>query len=553
MVAINPIQPATFAEFLEEAKRGNVIAVARTVAAGAGASLNPVDAFVSVAGVARFAFLFESVEGGEGVAKYSFLGAEPYMIIRGRDEETTIERDGKVEARAERVTEFLRQHFHENKLANSADLGPLAGGAVGYLGYQAANWFEPALKRNATKPSEHTSLNQTEPAESAHDALLMFFRTLIVFDRTQHLVKIVSVVFTDEADRNEIRLAELYDTAVRETERIEKLLLLPMQSQSLSNNETARAEEDKPDHVQPENVRSEQAHKITNASAQSKTSVHSNWARSDFESAVDAVKEHIFAGDCYQVVISQRFARKVTADPVAIYRALRHSNPAPYTYLLKLDNEAIIGASPEMLVRCRGRRLDYRPIAGTRPRGATAADDQMLAEEMRADEKEVAEHMMLVDLGRNDLGRVAEFGSVKVEDLMSVERYSKVQHLVSSLSGRLRAGSDRFDALASCFPAGTVTGAPKVRAMEIIRELEPDERGVYAGAVLYIDYADNLDSCIAIRTIVLRNGEASVQAGAGIVADSVPEREYEETVHKAHALLRAIELAEEELMSEPPA
>ncbi|HEY0367749.1 MAG TPA: anthranilate synthase component I family protein, partial [Pyrinomonadaceae bacterium] len=262
--------------------------------------------------------------------------------------------------------------------------------------------------------------------------------------------------------------------------------------------------------------------------------------------AVLAVKEHILAGDCYQVVLSQRFSRAVSVGPVPIYRALRQSNPAPYTYLLKNGDDAIIGASPEMLVRCRGEGLDYRPIAGTRRRGITEAEDNLLAEEMRADEKEVAEHMMLVDLGRNDLGRVAEFGSVKVEELMLVERYSKVQHLVSSLSARLRKGSDRFDALASCFPAGTVSGAPKVRAMEIIRELEPDSRGVYAGAVLYADYADNLDSCIAIRTILLRQGEASVQAGAGIVADSVPEREFEETVHKAGALLRAIELAESE-------
>ncbi len=565
MVAMTQIRPATFAEFLEEAKRGNVVAVARSIATGAADSLNPVDAFVNVAGGSRFAFLFESVEGGEGVAKYSFLGANPYMIVRGRDEETTIERDGKVETRAERVTEFLRRHFRENKLANRAELGPLAGGAVGYLGYQAANWFEPALRRHAarsedlrpeisdlkfqisnfksgttdsdkaTKQSGHTQPNQTQPAEDDDDALLMFFRTLVVFDRAHHLVKVVSIVFTDDADHNEIRLQELYNTAVRETERVEKLLLAPVPSRRSANDKTERAEA-----VPPEHARSEAAAEVT------KTSIRSNWARADFESAVNTVKEHIFAGDCYQVVISQRFARSVTADPVAIYRALRHSNPAPYTYLLKLADDAIIGASPEMLVRCRGPRLDYRPIAGTRPRGASDAEDQMLAEEMRADEKEVAEHMMLVDLGRNDLGRVAEFGSVKVEDLMSVERYSKVQHLVSSLSGRLRTGADRFDALAACFPAGTVTGAPKVRAMEIIRELEPDERGVYAGAVLYIDYAENLDSCIAIRTIVLRDGEASVQAGAGIVADSVPEREYEETVHKAGALLRAIELAEEE-------
>jgi anthranilate synthase component 1 len=236
----------------------------------------------------------------------------------------------------------------------------------------------------------------------------------------------------------------------------------------------------------------------------------------------------------------------VTVDAVPIYRALRLTNPAPYTYLLRIDSQTIIGASPEMLVRARGRELSYRPIAGTRPRGVTDAEDRQLAAEMCDDEKEVAEHMMLVDLGRNDLGRVAEFGSVEVEDLMSVERYSKVQHLVSSLRARLQEGKDRFDAFASCFPAGTVTGAPKVRAMEIIRELEPDPRGVYAGAVLYIDYADNLDSCIAIRTIVLDGKEASVQAGAGIVADSIAEREFEETVHKAHALLRAIEIAENE-------
>jgi anthranilate synthase component 1 len=242
-------------------------------------------------------------------------------------------------------------------------------------------------------------------------------------------------------------------------------------------------------------------------------------------------------------VISQRFQKPVTADPFSIYRALRQSNPSPYMYFLKLGDESIIGASPEMLVRCRGEVIDYRPIAGTRRRGVTAAEDDVLAEEMRADEKEVAEHMMLVDLGRNDLGRVAAYGSVKVEDLMSVERYSKVQHLVSSLSARLRDGCDRFNALAACFPAGTVTGAPKVKAMEIIRKLEPEERGVYAGAVLYADYADNLDSCIAIRTIVLRQGEASVQAGAGIVADSHPAAEYEETRDKARALIQALEMA----------
>ena len=501
------IQPATFAEFAEDAKRGNVVAVSRSISCE---TMDPVDAFVKIAGDARYAFLLESVAGGEVVAKYSFLGASPYMIVRGRNNETIIERAGAIETRQECVTEYLRRHFRENKLASRAELGPLAGGAVGYLGYGAAEWFEPALSKDD---------NDSSPGRSpGHDALLMFYRTLVVFDRVEGQLQIVSVVFTDEAEGDENRLRELYETAVAETERIANLISEP-QSLDRSSSPAIRK--------------------------RSNTTVHSNWTREAFQAAVGDVKEHIFAGDCYQVVISQRFSRVVDVEAVPIYRALRQSNPAPYTYLLKTPDEAIIGASPEMLVRCRGQRLDYRPIAGTRPRGLTETEDNRLAEEMCADEKEVAEHMMLVDLGRNDLGRVAEFGSVKVEELMSVERYSKVQHLVSSLSARLRSDADRFDALAACFPAGTVTGAPKVRAMEIIRELEPDARGVYAGAVLYIDYAGNLDSCIAIRTIVLRDGEASVQAGAGIVADSVPEREYEETVHKAQALLRAIEIAEE--------
>jgi anthranilate synthase component 1 len=510
---ISLLQPATFAEFEQEATRGNIVAVTKTVPSQ---KLDPVDAFVNVAGGARYAFLLESVEGGEPVAKYSFLGANPYLIVRGKGNKTTIEKEGETETRAERMTDYLRRHFSENKLASRVELGPLAGGAVGYLGYQAAKWFEPALNKQGDS-------RESASGSQCDDALMMFYRTLVTFDRLQGQLTIVSVVFTDEANKNQSRLRELYETAVRETERVEQLLWISPQSTATPTglNEGLRPLD-------------------TEAS-----SVRSNWTKNDFQEAVDEAKERIFAGDCYQVVLSQRFTRNVKVEAVPIYRALRQSNPAPYTYLLKLGNEAIIGASPEMLVRCRGERLDYRPIAGTRPRGATETEDDMLAEQMRADEKEVAEHMMLVDLGRNDLGRVAQFGSVKVEELMSVERYSKVQHLVSSLSARLREGYDRFDALASCFPAGTVTGAPKVRAMEIVRELEPDDRGVYAGAVLYMDYDDNLDSCIAIRTIVMKNGEASVQAGAGIVADSVPEREYEETVHKARALLRAIEIAEE--------
>jgi anthranilate synthase component 1 len=444
------------------------------------------------------------------------------MIVRGKGNSITIETEGEIATRDECLTEYLRRHFSENKLARRTDLGPLAGGAVGYLGYRAAEWFEPALNRLG----HNSLLEESSNGSRNEEALLMFYRTLVVFDRVQRQMRIVSVVFTGEAGGNESRLRELYETAAQETKRIEQLLSATLQPSSIDPGRSPAVREG------------------SNEPKQNAT-VRSNWTKNDFQEAVREVKEHIFAGDCYQVVLSQRFTRSVTVEAVPIYRALRQSNPAPYTYLLKVADESIIGASPEMLVRCCGAQLEYRPIAGTRPRGTTDIADNLLAAEMRADEKEVAEHMMLVDLGRNDLGRVAEYGSVKIEELMSVERYSKVQHLVSSLSARLRQGSDRFDALAACFPAGTVTGAPKVRAMEIIRELEPDERGVYAGAVLYLDYDDNLDSCIAIRTIVLKDGEASVQAGAGIVADSLPEREYEETIHKARAMWRAIEIAEE--------
>lgn len=507
------LQPASFEEFEREAGRGNVVPVVRSVLADL---QTPVGAFLRVAGAARYSFLLESVEGGERVARYSFLGADPKMIVRGRGRQTIIERGEECETIEMRATEFVREYFRDRELARRAGLPPLAGGAVGYLSYDAARWFEPVLASDGAPTA----------SAATDDAVWMFYRTLLAFDRVRQQIEIIAIVLTEEAEGSRERLRELYTQAVEETERIEKLLLDGSSAPPLTKSETPASATETPP---------------------ARTSFESNWSRRDFEAAVRRVKDHIAAGDCYQVVLSQRFSREVKADPVAIYRALRATNPSPYMYFLRLNEETIIGASPEMLVRCRGQRLDYRPIAGTRKRGATETEDWMLGEEMRADEKEVAEHTMLVDLGRNDLGRVAEYGSVKVEELMGIERYSHVQHLVSSLRARLRDGLDRFDALASCFPAGTVTGAPKVRAMEIIRGLEPEPRGVYAGAVLYMDYADNLDSCIAIRTIVMRDGKALVQAGAGIVADSVPEREYEETLSKARALVRAIELAEKGL------
>ncbi len=494
------LTPATFEEFERETARGNVVPVTRAVLADL---QTPLGAFLRIAGDAQHAFLLESIEGGERLARYSFLGANPWMIVRGRGDQTEVENDGQRRVHDQNAIDFLRAYFQGKELVRRPGLTPFCGGAVGYLGYDAARWFEPVLKVNG------------DQSNAADDAVWMFFRTVLAFDRVQQQIEITSVVFVEEAagDREQLRM--LYERAVDEIRSIETSL-----------SKTAEAP------PSPKTL--------------GQTTVHfqSNWPRAQFETAVETLKEHIASGDCYQVVIAQKFTKPTAADPLAIYRALRATNPSPYMYLLRLGDEAIIGSSPEMLVRCHGQRLDYRPIAGTRRRGATEAEDWMLGEEMRNDEKEVAEHTMLVDLGRNDLGRVSDYGSVKVDELMTVERYSHVQHLVTSLRSRLRDDLDRFDALASCFPAGTVTGAPKIRAMQIIDELEPSKRGVYAGAVGYVDYAGNLDSCIAIRTIELRNAIATVEAGAGIVADSVPEREYEECVNKARALFRAIELAE---------
>jgi anthranilate synthase component 1 len=375
---------------------------------------------------------------------------------------------------------------------------------VGYLGFHATQWFEPAFA--------------TDVGRSDDDAVWMFFKTVVAIERGSKTTQIVSVVFTNDADGNREILQSLYQKAIETIARYESALQKPVPEKTTTS-----------DAKQPA------------VAAQ----VVSNFERRLFEDAVRTIKNHIFAGDCYQVVLSQCFQRRTCAAPLGIYRALRAINPSPYMFLFRVGEETILGASPEMLVRCRGRQLEYRPIAGTRPRGANELEDQKLAEEMRADEKEVAEHIMLVDLGSNDLGRVADYGSVKVDQLMTIERYSHVQHLVSSVSAQLRDDLDCFDALAACFPAGTVTGAPKVRAMEIIRQLEPTPRCTYSGAVLYADYAGNLDSCIAIRMLQLdQEGVASVQAGAGIVVDSIPELEYDETVNKARALFQALEIAE---------
>ncbi len=459
--------------------------------------LTPLAVYLKMSANALNSFLLESVEGGKSLARYSFIGADPQMIVRGSDAHVEVDDKNGLHVEEKGLIAYLRDHFAVRNAVADPDLPAFIGGAIGYLGFDCCEWFEPSLKRGNT----------------ADDSALMFFSSIVAFDHAKQVIKIISPVFTHEAE-NESELEGLFETARITNREIQNVL------------ETGLAMVTKTRPV---------ATPVT---------VVSNWDRDDFEEAVLTIKELINAGECYQAVLSQCFTRPTNASPVSIYRALRSLNPSPYMFLLQFADKAIVGASPEMLVRCEDRRLEYRPIAGTRPRSKNATEDDALAEEMRQDKKEVAEHQMLVDLGRNDLGRVAEYGSVSVDMLMSVEKYSHVQHLVSSLSAKLRDGLDRFDALATCFPAGTVSGAPKVRAIEIIRDLEPTPRGVYAGAVGYFDYTGNMDTCIAIRTLVLENGIAKIQAGAGIVADSVPEMEFEETVNKAKVLLRAVEIAE---------
>lgn len=515
------LQPASFTEFQQETRRGNVVPVVRSVLADLH---TPVGAFLRVAGTAERAFLFESIEGGEKIARYSFLGADPYMTVRAKNSELTVEtgRDRKV-LTGRSMIEFLRRHFEQNRLVSREGLPPLCGGAVGFFAYDAAKWFEKILLAAKSGKKEIDG-----PAD---DALWMFFRNLLCFDHLRQRIEIVAIVLTDEADGETGGLRRLYQEALAETARIESLLLGGIDYAA-------------PAAVYPADDKDNTAAPAAGQASDATAGFRTDCEKKDFLAAVARIKQKILAGDCYQVVLSQNFSRRTRARPLNIYRALRTTNPSPYMFYIKCAEDSLIGASPEMLVRCTGRRLEYRPIAGTRKRGRTEREDLVLADELRADEKERAEHVMLVDLGRNDLGRVAEYGSVEVAELMKVERYSHVQHLVSSLTATLRPGLDRFDALVSCFPAGTVSGAPKVRAMQIIDELEPTARGVYSGAIGYIDYAGNLDTCIAIRTIGMRTDRAAVRAGAGIVADSVPENEYQETINKARALIRAVEIAE---------
>ena len=490
------IQPS-FSEFQRLAKQGNLIPVYDVFSADL---LTPVSAYLRIAQGARHSFLLESVEGGEKIARYTFAGANPEEVFRYANGACVLEsRDRIVWEEKDPVT-FLRAHMERFRPVRLPGLPPLVAGAIGYFSYDMVRLIERLPKR-------------LRDEIGLFDALLMFFHGLIAFDHVQHRLWIVRNVFTEGHGS----LRAKYDAAVKEIRRTRKLLEQP--------------------------VAEEVPKKKSKSARDGKVAISSNFAQPAYLAAVKKAKEYIRAGDIFQVVISQRFSAKTKAHPFEIYRQLRALNPSPYLFYLQMNDVAVVGSSPEMLVKVQGRDVSYRPIAGTRWRGKDEADDQRLEREMLADEKERAEHIMLVDLGRNDLGRVCEYGSVRVEKLMTVERYSHVMHLVSSLRGTLREDVDCFYALMACFPAGTVSGAPKVRAMEIIEELERTRRGIYAGGILYLDFAGNLDSCIALRTMVIKNGVAHIQAGGGIVADSTPTGEYEESVNKSKALVRALEAA----------
>jgi anthranilate synthase component I len=490
------IQPS-LQEVKEKAEKGSIIPVCKDIL---GDLLTPAAAYLRVAHGRRRVFLLESVEGGERLARYSFIGWDPFIVVRGKGNTVWTERQGETVEEQTQGFDKLRQISASFKPVSMPDLPPFVGGGVGYFSYDIVRQFEKLP-------------NVAADDLGFDDYEVMYFSTILAFDHLRHRIHIITNIFND---RGADSLEAKYQDALLRIEQIEKRLTIPLSIPSPSPRE---------DIPEPE----------------------SNVSESDYYSNIATAKKHIQAGDIFQVVLSQRFAMKISCDPFDIYRALRFINPSPYMFYLRMDNIHLVGASPEMLVKVNNGRVEYGPIAGTRPRGRTPEEDVQLSKELLADEKERAEHIMLVDLGRNDLGRVCNFGSVKVTDLMRIEKYSHVMHLVSSVEGELRKDLDCFHALESCLPAGTVSGAPKVRAMEIIEALEPRRRGVYGGAVGYVDFTGNLDTCIALRTLMIKDGVAYIQAGGGIVADSDPKREREESINKASAMIRAVKFAHEGL------
>lgn len=452
----------------------------------------PAEVYAALRRQEKYSFLLESAEIGEKIARYSFLGGAPEKIIRLKDGVLEVNGDKKEGKEPLGMLRTLlgsyRVHVHNPGLPS------FLGGLLGYFSYDFIRYFEDIG-------------HETKDDLQHYDAEFILVKDLIAYDHWRDEVLLISNLIL----HGEEEIRSRYREAKQKIKALEKTI---GGTRSL-----------KPRH-QEEKVR-----------------VKSNFQRQGFMRAVEKAKDYIYAGDIFQVVLSQRFSCRPKAEPLDIYLSLREINPSPYMYFLEFGDLRIIGSSPEVLVKTQGDRVILRPIAGTRARGRDAVEDEALAREMLNDPKERAEHVMLVDLGRNDVGKVARFGSVVVDEFMSIERYSHVQHMVSNITGRLREDKDAFDALEASFPAGTVSGAPKVRAMEIIEELEPTRRGIYAGAIGYFSYDLNMDFAIAIRTIVMQQGRAYVQAGAGVVADSLPEREYQETVNKGKALIRAIELA----------
>ena len=481
-------------EFDKLAESHSLIPVFRTVTADLE---TPVSAFLRIADEASEAFLLESVEGGEHVGRYTFIGISPYkkMVAHGRK---IVEEEGRRRREFEGdIFEELKSALAGHKPARLPGLAPFTAGAVGYFAYDSVRLIErlPSTAKDELK---------------VPDAGLMFFDQVVVFD---HVKKEILLIATADLTRG-----GSYAQAEKRLDKMEKRL-----ASALPSSATKR----KP--------------------VSGKLKMVPRTSKAKFLKAVERAKEYIASGDVFQCVLSQRFDCVPGVPAFDVYRALRIVNPSPYMFFLRfgLDGSAahIVGSSPELLVRVHDRAVEYRPIAGTRKRSADEVEDRALEADLRGDEKEVAEHIMLVDLGRNDVGRVSEFGTVRVKDLMFVERYSHVMHLVSAIEGKLKPELGAIDAFKACFPAGTLSGAPKIRAMEIIEELEPARRGVYGGSIFYADFSGNLDSCIAIRTLFMHGKDGHVQAGAGIVADSVPELEFEECGNKARAVVRAIERA----------
>lgn len=491
MSAISPTRD----DFKDHAQRGNLIPVYREVVAD---METPVSAFKKLDVSTECTYLLESVEGGEKFARYSFIGLNPLVTFRSKRHDVEIIRpNGKKESFSDpQPLDRLREIMAEYKPVENPLLPPFCGGAVGFVSYDEVRNFEPVGAGN-------------EDELNLPDTCFVITESLVIFDHLRHRMKIVALCHVSPDDD----LDRVYEEALQKINVIHQKLLRPV-------------------------VHMDRTMSI------GQCEISSNFTPDEFMAAVEKCKEYIAAGDVFQVVLSQRFNINVTCESFEIYRALRSVNPSPYMFYLKFPGFKLIGASPEILVRLAGDVVQVRPIAGTRKRGETPEEDAALEQDLLADPKERAEHIMLVDLGRNDLGRVCEFGSISVDDLMTVERYSHVMHIVSNVRGKLQPGKDAFDVFRAAFPAGTVSGAPKIRAMQIIDEVEKLNRGTYAGSVGYFSFNGNLDSCITIRTILIKDEMAYVQAGAGIVADSDPHSEYIETINKAGAMIRAIEIAE---------